>query len=101
MAIELAEFIAQLRSELSVAMEASKESNLRFELGPIEIELALASAKEAQAGAKVRFWVVDASADGKVNASSTQKLKLTLDPTDINSPTTRAMVAGTQEDGEK
>ena len=42
MAVELAEFIDQLRAELTKAMDASEDADLRFELGPVELELTVA-----------------------------------------------------------
>jgi hypothetical protein len=42
---ELAQVIGQLRRELSVAMREGED--LRFELGPVELELTIAVSKEA------------------------------------------------------
>jgi hypothetical protein len=47
MAIELAELIGQLRSELTVAMDDGEDEDLRFELGPVKLELTVAVDKEA------------------------------------------------------
>jgi hypothetical protein len=80
MAVELAELIGQLRAELTTAMSAGENADLRFELGPVELELSVAVEKSMAPGAKVRFWVVEAGADAKVASSTTQRIKLTLDP---------------------
>lgn len=79
MAVELAELISQLRAELSDALHAGEDSDVRFELGPVELEVTVAAAKEAKPGAKVRFWVVELGADGSASSSSTQRIKLSLE----------------------
>ena len=62
--IELAEVIRGLREELQRAIAAGEGEALRFELGPIELEVSVAVQASAQAGAKVRFWVVELGAEG-------------------------------------
>ncbi|MET9625931.1 trypco2 family protein [Lentzea sp. NPDC006480] len=80
MAVELADLIGQLRSELTEAMQAGENEDLRFELGPVELELTVAVTKEAKPGAKVKFWVVELGTDATLSSATTQKIKLTLDP---------------------
>jgi hypothetical protein len=99
-AVELAELIGQLRAELTEAMRVGDGAELRFELGPVEVELALAVSKEVKPGAKVRFLVVEAGADATVASSSTQRIKLTLDPRRTGHPG-RPFVAGDEEPGER
>lgn len=53
---------------------------MRFELGPVELEVSIAVEKSAGGGAKARFWVVELGADGKIASTSTQRIKLTLNP---------------------
>jgi hypothetical protein len=57
--VELAQVIGQLRRELSVAMREGEGEDLRFELGPVELELTVGVSKEAGPNAKVRFWVIE------------------------------------------
>ncbi|SMD24001.1 trypco2 family protein [Lentzea albidocapillata] len=80
MAVELADLIGQLRAELTEAMHAGENEDLRFELGPVELELTVAVTKEAKPGAKVKFWVVELGADVSVSSATTQTIKLVLDP---------------------
>jgi len=82
MPLKLAEFVADLRSELVEAMRAAEGESLQFELGPVEVELTIAVDKEAKPGAKVKFWVVEAGAEARIASTNTQKLKLRLDPKD-------------------
>ena len=81
MMIELAEVIRQLREELEIARTAATGAELQFEMGPIELEVLVALEKDVGTGLKVRFWVVDLGGDARVSASSTHRIKLTLQPT--------------------
>lgn len=101
MAVELAELIGQLRAELSAAMHAGEGSDLRFELGPVELELTLTVDKEAKPGAKVRFWVLEVGADVTVSSNSAQRIKLTLEPRDSARAGGRPLISGEQEPGER
>jgi hypothetical protein len=78
--IELAAVIRDLRAELEAAVAAADGAGLRFELGPVELEVTVTVERSATAGAKVRFWVVQAGADGKAGTIGTQRIKLTLTP---------------------
>ncbi|MEW1658732.1 trypco2 family protein [Streptomyces sp. NPDC093707] len=79
--IELASVIRDLRAELAQAISEAEGEALRFELGPIELEVAVELERGGNAGAKVRFWVVESGAEGKVSSQSTQRIKLSLQPT--------------------
>ncbi|MET9041725.1 trypco2 family protein [Streptomyces sp. NPDC004362] len=78
--IELAEVIRELRSELDQAITHAAGQNLRFEVGPIELEVTVAISREASAGGKVKFWVVEADGQGRASSSTTQLIRLTLEP---------------------
>jgi hypothetical protein len=78
--IELATVIAALRDELDSARVQGAGEYLRFELGPIELEVSVAVEKTGGVDAKVNFWVVELGADGKLGSTSTQRIKLTLQP---------------------
>ena len=99
-AIELAELIGQLRSELTVAMTAGEGEDLRFELGPVELELTVEVKKEGGGGGKVRFWVVELGADAKAASGTTQKIKLKLDPHRAGQRGVRPDISGAEEPGE-
>lgn len=101
MAVELAELIGQLRAELTKAMGAGEGADLRFEIGPVELELTVGVNKEATPGAKVRFWVVELGADVKAASSSTQRIKLTLDPRRAGEPDRKPLISGAEETGER
>jgi hypothetical protein len=92
--IELAKLIEDLRSELSTARSASAGADLRFEVGPVELELTIALSREGGPSARVRFWVLELGGDAKLESAATQKLKLTLTPRLTSGET--ALVAGTK-----
>ncbi len=54
--------------------------DLRFEIGPVELELTVAVSKDAGPNAKVRFWVTELGADTSVSSQATQRITLTHDP---------------------
>lgn len=101
MAVELAELISRLRSELSEALRAGEDSDLRFELGPVELEVAVVVAKEAKPGAKVRFWVLEAGAEATASSSTTQRIKLSLEPRQAGRPDRRPLISGDEYAGER
>ncbi len=101
MAVELSEMIGRLREELTVAMNSGDGADLRFELGPIELELTVVVAKEATPTAKVKFWLVEAGTDAKLSSAATQRLKLTLDPRRTGQPDRKPLISGGEEPGER
>jgi hypothetical protein len=78
--IELADVISELRAELDRARLAAEGSALRFGLGPVELEVTVALDREGKTGGKVRFWVAEVGAEGKIFSTSTQRIKLILNP---------------------
>ncbi|WP_328470680.1 hypothetical protein OHA21_05175 [Actinoplanes sp. NBC_00393] len=80
--IELAEAIALLREELQEARIRGAGEQLQFNVGPVELEFQVEIAREAGASGKVRFWVVEAGADGKLASRSTQVVRISLEPVD-------------------
>ena len=73
---ELSDVIAQLRASLSNAQKDGEGHNLRFNVEDVEIELQVAVTKEKSGGGGIKFWVLDAKAEGKLSDAITQKIKL-------------------------
>jgi hypothetical protein len=101
MRVGLAELIGQLRDELTTAMNAGANSDLRFELGQLELELTVVVDKENTPGAKVRFWVVELGADARSATSATQRIKLTLDPRRAGQPDRSPLISDKEVPGER
>lgn len=78
--IELAELIRDLRFELATAMQQGANEELRFEVGPVELEVSVSVEKQTDSAGKVRFWVVELGADRKSSHADVQRVKLTLQP---------------------
>lgn len=83
--VELAELISELRRELQAARDAGAGEDLRFELGPVELEMTLAIRREVGGGGKVRFWIVELGGEGNYGNDATQRIKLTIQPRVVNS----------------
>ena len=87
--IGLAEFLTDLRAELSEAQSRSAQDSLKLGVEEIsltlEVAYTLTKTGEASAGVRAKFWVL-ASAEGSVRGSlssgraRTQQLTLTLKP---------------------
>lgn len=78
--IELAEAIEQLRDQIELAMEAAKDRALQFRLGPVELELKVELAQKATVAGRVKAWVIEAGADGSLNANNVHIIKIILHP---------------------
>ena len=98
--VELAQLISQLRQELSAAIREGEGEDLRFELGPVELELTVAVSREAGPNAKVRFWVIELGAEGKGGSQATQRITLTLDPR-RRGVAGKPLISGSEQAGER
>ncbi|MFI1536338.1 trypco2 family protein [Streptomyces anandii] len=101
--IELADLIRELRQELCSALTDTAPGPVRFELGPVEVEATVLVGRRDGAGGKVRFWVVEAGADGQTERSATHRISLTLQPRLLAPDGTRrdVLIAGEEVDGER
>jgi hypothetical protein len=84
--LELASVVRQLRAELNEAMVEGEGDRLRFELGPVELNLTVTVGREAKPGAKIRFWVIEAGAETTISREAVQDIKLVLTPRDMKAP---------------
>jgi hypothetical protein len=83
--VPLAQFIKHLRNELQDAEADGKDSALRFELGPIELELELAVERGTGAKGGVKFWVLELGGEESGSVRRTQRMKLSLTPKRLGS----------------
>lgn len=83
--VPLAQFIKHLRNELQDAEADGKDSALRFELGPIELELELAVERGTGAKGGVKFWVLELGGEASGSVHRTQRMKLSLTPKRLGS----------------
>lgn len=78
--IELAALIGALRVELQTAINEGRDSELRFQVGPVELELSVAIENSVDAKAGVKFWVIEAGGGGSRANTQTQRIMVTLTP---------------------
>jgi hypothetical protein len=100
-AVELADLIGQLRHELSRAMWAGENSDLQFEAEAVQLELTVGVEKARTPGAKLRFWVLDLSAEHRRVTTNVQRMSLTLRPIRAGVPGQPARISGTDLPAEK
>ena len=83
--VELAQVISQLRQELSAAMREGEGEDLRFELGPVELTVAVSK---------------EAGPNAKVASQATQRIMLTLDPR-RRGVAGKPVISGSEQAGER
>ncbi|AYG80731.1 hypothetical protein DWB77_02869 [Streptomyces hundungensis] len=93
-AVELADMIAQLRSELSRAMADGEGQGLRFQAEKLDLELTVGVERSREPGAKVRFWVFDVHHSARTAQSVTQRIMLTLRPVGADDADRPALISG-------
>ena len=77
---DLADAVRALREELSSAMAASTDENLRFEVDAVKMEFVVEVTANTEAHAGVKFWVVDVGAEGGLSRSASHTVTLELTP---------------------
>jgi hypothetical protein len=99
--IELAEFVTELRAELARALAEGKDQSIKFDCGPIELELEVAVERAAEGGARIRFWVIDADASAKLGTRKTQRVRMALTPRAADDPLAQLRLSGESVPGER
>jgi hypothetical protein len=78
--VPLASAIEALRRELVAAVQEGRDQDVRFALGPIELEFQVEVAREAGGEAGVKFWVVSLGGKGSRTSGTTHTVRLSLNP---------------------
>ena len=92
--MRLADAIAQLRAELSLAREAGKGQDIRFAVGDITVELALEFTTTVEAGGGVKiFSMFDFSGKASAVDKAANKLTLKLTIDDQGEPASKLLIA--------
>jgi hypothetical protein len=82
--LPLRDVVRALRAELLEASATSKYENLRFEVGPIEVEFTVFAKQEGGPEGKITFSILglgaELGANAKFGRETTQRVKLTLTP---------------------
>jgi hypothetical protein len=69
-----------LREELETAWTDSAGKLIRFGVNEVVLTVEAVVRKDAEVSGKIRWWVVEAGASGKLGTEATQTLVLTLAP---------------------
>lgn len=81
-AIGLPKAIHSVRVALSAAMAEGESEDLRFRVGPAELEFEVRVSREAGAEAGVKFWLMSAGAKATGGTLTTHRVKIALHPLD-------------------
>ena len=76
----LADTIAAVRRELSLAQAAGQGQPVQFRTGPVELEFEVAVTRTGGGQAGVQLWVLTLGGKGELAHASTQRVKTTLQP---------------------
>lgn len=76
----LGEAVRALRAELEQAVADAEGQEIRFAVGPVQLEFHVAVRRQAGAGGKARFWVIEAGTDAQYAKETIQKVTVTLEP---------------------
>ncbi|MFC8350351.1 trypco2 family protein [Streptomyces sp. NPDC057280] len=75
----LAEAVETIRDELRLAI-AGAASDIQFPVGQVTLEFQVGLKKTAEADGKVKVWVLQFGAGGKVEHDAVQKVTIVLEP---------------------
>jgi hypothetical protein len=78
----LADTIAAVRRELSLAQAAGQGQPVRFRTGLVELEFEVAVTRTGGGQAGVQLWVLTLGGKGELGHATTQRIKVTLQPVD-------------------
>ncbi|MEV7684105.1 trypco2 family protein [Streptomyces sp. NPDC088341] len=78
--LELSEVVRQVRGQLNQAMADGKDDDIKFELGPVELEFEVAVSKERGADGGIKVGVLSLGAKGSRSTGTMNRMKLTLTP---------------------
>jgi hypothetical protein len=78
--IPLADAIARLRDELIRAAQEGAGKGVRFRLGPVKLDLAVAATYSGGGEAGIRFWLVTIGGKAEASKARTHTIHLELQP---------------------
>ena len=79
-------------------MKEGKDQDVRFALGPIELELQVAVASTGGGEAGIKFWVLSLGGKGERTSGRTQTLRISLTPVlGSEADSDRPLVVGSEQ----
>ncbi|WP_369265200.1 trypco2 family protein [Streptomyces sp. R35] len=82
--VPLADAIAALRAELFQAWLDADNQQLRFRVSPVELTLQTAVTWTGKGTAGIKWWLLDIGAEASRAGTTTQTIKLSLDPVTLD-----------------
>jgi hypothetical protein len=79
--VPLAEMIQTLRRELDAARTDGVDSEIKFDIEKIELELKVAVSRKKEGKAGIAFWVINVDGGAAAGLETAHTFKLTLVPT--------------------
>jgi hypothetical protein len=97
--IPLAAAIRSIRREILAAVREGEDEDVRFALGPIELELHVTMARELGAEGGVKLWVVSAGGKRTDTSERSHTVRLSLTPRLASAvDDERPLIVGSDED---
>ncbi len=81
-AFRLSNLLIQLRRDLQAVRDADPSTDMKFELGEVELELKIVAEAKKGVETEAGWWVLKGGASASKADAATQTLKLTLKPVD-------------------
>ncbi|MET9406030.1 trypco2 family protein [Streptomyces sp. NPDC002935] len=78
--VELVAAVRALRAQITEAAASDPDSDLRFQMGPIQLEFTVALTRDRTAKGGIKAWVVTADAERKRSMAHTHRVTLNLTP---------------------
>ncbi|WP_371663525.1 trypco2 family protein [Streptomyces sp. NBC_00280] len=72
--------VRALRAQITEAATTDPDSDLRFQVGPIQLEFTVSLTRDRTAKGGVKAWVVTADAEAKRSTARTHRVTLNLTP---------------------
>jgi Trypsin-co-occurring domain 2 len=80
--IPLAEAIRALREELAQAVREGQDEEVRFQVGPVDLEFQVEISKEASGRAGIAFWLITVGGGSSRSSTTAHTVKINLQPVD-------------------
>ncbi|MEU1201148.1 MULTISPECIES: trypco2 family protein [Streptomyces] len=97
--IDLVSAVRALRTQITEAAGADPDSDIRFRIGPIELEFTVALTRDQSVKGGVKAWVVTADTEGRWSTAHTHRVTLNLEP--LSASTGTSPEIGTADAGHR
>ncbi|MEU4986279.1 trypco2 family protein [Streptomyces sp. NPDC021969] len=78
--VELVSAVRALRAQITEASTSDPDSDIHFQVGPIQLEFTVSLTRDRTAKGGIKAWVVTADAEGKRSTAHTHRVTLNLTP---------------------